>query len=42
MNEKLLLRPGAMCLDDLARIYRDDLELHLDESCKTRVDAAAK
>ena len=42
MNEKLLLKPGSMTLDELRRIYRSELELHLDESCKTRVDAAAK
>ncbi len=42
MNEKLLLKPGLMTLDHLSRIYRSDLELHLDESSKPRVDAAAK
>ena len=42
MNEKLLLNPGAITLDELSRIYRHDPELLLDESCKTRVDGAAE
>jgi histidine ammonia-lyase len=41
MNEKLLLKPGSMTLDELCRVYRDDPEIQLDEACKTRVDAAA-
>jgi len=42
MNEKLLLKPGSMTLDELCRVYRSDPEIHLDESCKTRIDAAAQ
>lgn len=42
MRETLLLKPGTMTLEELSRIYRSDLELHLDPSCKGRVDAAAK
>ena len=42
MKQKLLLKPGSMTLDELCRVYRDDLEVELDESCKTRVDAATE
>ena len=41
MTNKLVLKPGAMTLDDLCRVYRHDLEITIDESCKQRVDAAA-
>ncbi|MCZ6488048.1 MAG: histidine ammonia-lyase [Gammaproteobacteria bacterium] len=41
MNEKLILKPGAMSLDALCRVYRHDPEICLDDSCKPRVDAAA-
>jgi len=41
MTEKLVLKPGAMTLDDLCHVYRHDLEITIDESCKQRVDAAA-
>jgi len=41
MANKLVLKPGAMTLDDLCRVYRQDLEITIDESCKQRVDAAA-
>jgi len=41
MNEKLLLKPGSMTLDELCHVYREDPEIQLDETCKTRVDAAA-
>jgi len=41
MANKLVLKPGAMTLDDLCRVYRHDLEFTIDESCKQRVDAAA-
>ena len=42
MNEKLLLKPGSMTLGELSHIYRGEPELHLDDSCKIQVDAAAK
>ena len=42
MNEKLLLKPGFITLDEMDRIYRGGVELELDESCKKRVDAAAE
>ena len=42
MKEKLLLIPGSMTLDDLQAVYRSDLEFHLDNSCKARVDAASR
>jgi len=41
MNEKLLLKPGSMTLDELCQVYREDPEIQLDQACKTRVDAAA-
>jgi histidine ammonia-lyase len=41
MKEKLILRPGSMGLEDICRVYRQDLEIVLDESCRERVDAAA-
>jgi len=41
MNKNLILKPGAMTLDELRRVYRDDPNLQLDDSCKPRVDAAA-
>ena len=41
MNEKLILKPGAMSLDALCRFYRHDPEICLDDSFKPRVDAAA-
>jgi histidine ammonia-lyase len=40
VNE-LLLRPGKTTLTDLCQIYRSQLNLRIDEACKTRVDAAA-
>ncbi len=42
MNEKLLLKPGSMTLDELCQVYREDPEIQLDQTCKTRVDAAAQ
>jgi histidine ammonia-lyase len=41
MHKTLILKPGKATLDELRLIYREDLHLELDESCKTRVDAAA-
>ena len=41
MRNTLILKPGKATLDDLRSIYRDDLYIQLDESCKSRVDAAA-
>ena len=41
MNETLLLKPGSMTLEEICRVYRHDPNIQLDESCKTRVDAAA-
>jgi histidine ammonia-lyase len=41
MNEKLILRPGSMGLEDISRVYRLDLDIVLDESCRERVDAAS-
>ena len=41
MNEKLVLYPGSVTLDQLCQFYRNDPEIHLHESCKNRVDAAA-
>lgn len=42
MNNKLILNPGSVTLDQLCQFYRNDPEVHLHESCKDRVDAAAK
>jgi histidine ammonia-lyase len=36
------LKPGKTGLDDLCRIYYEDLDIDIDESCRQRVDAAAK
>jgi len=41
LANELLLTPGKSSLIDLRRIYREDVALRLDESCKSRVDAAA-
>ncbi|MFV2031428.1 MAG: histidine ammonia-lyase [Gammaproteobacteria bacterium] len=41
MKQSLLLKPGSMTLNDLCRIYREDLDLSLDPSCEQQVDAAA-
>ena len=41
MTEKLVLYPGSVTLDQLCQFYRNDPEIHLHESCKNRVDAAA-
>lgn len=41
MRQKLLLKPGSMTLDELCRIYREDLDISLDSSCKIQVDAAS-
>jgi len=41
LANELLLTPGKASLADLRRIYREDVVLRLDESCKSRVDAAA-
>jgi len=41
LANELLLTPGKASLADLRRIYREDVALRLDESCKSRVDAAA-
>ncbi len=41
MNEKLVLYPGSVTLNQLCQFYRNDPETHLHESCKNRVDAAA-
>jgi len=38
----LLLTPGKTSLADLRRIYREELNLRIDETCKSRVDAAAQ
>ena len=42
MTDSLLLTPGQVTLSDLCRIYREPLNIKLDNSCKARVDAAAK
>jgi len=42
MNKKLVLIPGSVTLDQLRRFYFHDPEIHLHESCKDRVDAAAQ
>lgn len=42
MANELLLTPGEVTLADMCRIYREDLNLHIDEACKPRVDAAAE
>ncbi|MCP4391526.1 MAG: histidine ammonia-lyase, partial [Gammaproteobacteria bacterium] len=41
MAEKLILTPGEARLEDLRRIYREDVIVSIDEACKPRVDAAA-
>ncbi len=41
MNKKLVLNPGSVTLDQLCQFYRNDPEIHLHESCKNQVDAAA-
>ena len=41
MSKALTLIPGEARLADLRRIYRSDIPVRLDESCKERVDAAA-
>ena len=42
MTNDLLLTPGKVTLNDLSRIYRESLNLRIDEACKSRVDAAAE
>jgi len=42
MNKKLVLNPGLVTLDQLCQFYRHCPEIHLHESCKDRVDAAAQ
>jgi histidine ammonia-lyase len=42
VTESILLKPGSTGLDDLRRIYRADLDIDIDESCRARVDAAAQ
>jgi histidine ammonia-lyase len=42
MNKKLVLNPGSVTLDQLRQFYLHDPEIHLHESCKDRVDAAAQ
>jgi histidine ammonia-lyase len=42
MTDKLILKPGSMTLGELCRVYRNNPEIHLDESCKSRVDAASQ
>ena len=41
MSKTLILKPGLATLDELRSIYREAADIRLDESCKTRVDAAA-
>ena len=41
MSKTLILKPGLATLDELRSIYREALDIRLDDSCKTRVDAAA-
>jgi histidine ammonia-lyase len=42
VTESILLQPGSTGLGDLCRIYREDLEIEIDESCRARVDTAAR
>jgi histidine ammonia-lyase len=42
MNDKLLLKPGFMTLEDLCLVYRGDPQISLDDLSKVRVDAAAE
>ena len=42
MAKALVLMPGKARLADLRRIYRDELVVRIDDSCKPRVDAAAE
>ncbi|MCP4211283.1 MAG: histidine ammonia-lyase [Halieaceae bacterium] len=42
MTNELLLTPGKLSLSALCRIYREPLVLRIDQSCKSRVDAAAE
>jgi len=41
MNKKLLLKPGSISLDQMSLVYRSDPQIHLDQACKSRIDAAA-
>ena len=41
MTKALTLTPGEARLADLSRIYRSDIPMRIDESCRERVDAAA-
>ncbi len=38
----IVLQPGSTGLDDLQRIYREDVDIDIDARSKPRVDAAAK
>jgi len=40
--QPILLKPGKTGLEDLCRIYRENLDIDIDESCRERVDAAAR
>jgi len=40
--KNLLLTPGSTGLEDLRRIYREDVNIQIDEDSKSRVDAAAR
>ena len=45
MHDTLILKPGKATLDELRSIYRQNLNhplsIRMDETCKSRVDAAA-
>ena len=38
----IVLQPGSTGLDDLQRIYREDIDIDIDAGSKARVDAAAR
>ena len=42
MTKAILLTPGKTRIADLRRIYRKNITLRIDDSCKPRVDAAAE
>ena len=42
MTTTLALIPGQTTLDQLERVYREEVQIQLDPGCKTQVDAAAK
>jgi histidine ammonia-lyase len=41
-RKTLILKPGKATLDELCSIYRENLHIQMDESCQSRVDAAAQ